>query len=285
MIKSILKIALLGFFFISCSEKDDQMEAIVSNETSIVNDPDLENMGIKISVSQKEGNIFQSFIFKLEQKNQSIYYGELTKHLDSLIFKVSDYNKTKKLFENFENSNSGTTQFNHNFYFPGNYNASILGYKNGKIIYKDAIDLKVSDNKDFFVTDWNNFSANTPIGYINALSKNSLAFQNSYENSNPYISVTNYWDNFNDYTTDQIQQMDKDYLYNFLVKFYQLPQYTESSSSIKDVYNQNFKKTIQNDVPVYIWITSKNKIAVMKQYSVTNPTVFYGYRIIAEPKN
>lgn len=286
MLKKILKISLLGIFLISCSESDEQIEDLVSVETPIVNDPDLESMGLKISVDKKEGNIFESFNFKLEQKNQSIYFGDLAQHLDSLVFKISDYNGTKKIFEKLENGNTGTTQFNHNFYLLGNYNTSILGYKSGNIIYKDDIDLKISNQKDFLVTNWNNFSENTPTGYFNALSKNSLVFHNRFENNNPYISVTNSWDNINDYTADQIKQMDKDFLYNYFVKVYSTPQYTEANTSnLKDIYAQNFEKSIKNDIPVSIWITSKNKIALMKEYSTTNSSQFYGYRIIAEPNN
>ncbi|MCX8524821.1 hypothetical protein OF897_12945 [Chryseobacterium formosus] len=286
MLKNILKISLLGIFLISCSESDEQIEDLVSVETPIVNNPDLESIGLKIFVDKQEGNILESFIFKLEQKNKSTYFGDLAQHLDSLVFKISDYNGTKKIFEKLENGNTGTIQFNHNFYFPGNYNASILGYKSGKITYKDDIDLKISNQKDFLVTNWNNFSENTPIGYFNALSKNSLVFHNRFENSNPYISVTNSWDNINDYTTDQIKQMDRDFLYNYFVKFYSIPQYTEANTSnLKDIYTQNFKKSIKNDIPVSIWITAKNKIALMKEYSTTNSSQFYGYRIIAEPNN
>ncbi|MFL9832732.1 hypothetical protein [Chryseobacterium terrae] len=285
MIKNIFKIALVGLFFVSCSEADDQIVDLVSGETPIVNDPELVNMGLKITANQNEGNIFESFIFRLEQKNQSFYYGELSNHLDSLVFKISDYKKTRKLFVNYSNGNSGTTQFNHNFYFPGNYNASILGYKNGKIIYKDAIDLKVTDNKDFFVTNWNNFTANLPQGYFNALADNRLLFQNRYENNNPYVNMMVSWDNYITYTSDQIQKMDKDVLNNFIVKYYQQPQYTESSPIIKDVYNQNFKKILKNDIPVSIWLTAKNNIALIKEYSVTYPDQPFTYKIIAEPKN
>ncbi|MFY1046230.1 hypothetical protein [Chryseobacterium sp. GP-SGM7] len=285
MIKNILKISLIGFLIVSCSDADDQVVNLTSTETPIVNDPELVKMGLKITANQNEGNIFESFIFKLEQKNQSFYYGELANHLDSLVFKISDYKRTRKLFINYANGNSGTTQFNHNFYYPGNYNASILGYKNGKIIYKDAIDLKVTDNKDFFVIDWNNFTANLPQSYFNALSNNSLVFYNRYENNNPYVCVMGSWDNYITYTSDQIQEMDKEVLYNFIVKYYQQPIYTENSPIIKDVYNQNFKKTIQNNIPVCIWMTAKNKIALIKEYSLTYPNQPFTYKIIAEPRN
>lgn len=284
MLKNFLKISLLGLFLISCSDTDEQIADLTPTETPIVNDPALTSMEIKLSVNKTEGNIFDSFIFKLEQKNQSGYFGDLDQHLDSLVFKVSDVKATKRLFEKIDNGNTGTTQFSHNFYLPGNYNASILGYKSGKIIYKDDINLKVSDTKDFLVTNWDNFSVNTPTGYYNALGKNSLVFYNNLENGHPYISVTNSWDNMNAYTADQIKNMDKDYLYNYFVKVYSVPQYSETNTpNMKDIYVQNFKKSLKNDVPVNIWITPKNKIALMKEYSSNNPSQFYGYRIIAEP--
>jgi len=284
MFKNILKISLIGLFLISCSETDEQIADLTPAETPIVNDPALTNMGIKLSVDKTGGDIFDSFIFKLEQKNQSIYFGDLDQHLDSLVFKVSEIKGTKRLFEKIESGNLGITKFNHNFYLPGNYTASILGYKSGKIIYKDDIGLKVSDTKDFLVTNWDNFSVNTPTGYYNALGKNSMVLYNKLENGHPYISVTNSWDNINAYTPDQIKSMDKDFLYNYFVKLYSAPQYSETNTpDLKDIYLQNFKKSIQNDIPVSIWITPKNKIALMKEYSANNPSQFYGYRIISEP--
>ncbi|HEX7870712.1 MAG TPA: hypothetical protein VF455_11435, partial [Chryseobacterium sp.] len=99
---------MLGIFLISCSESDEQIEDLVSVETPIVNNPDLESIGLKIFVDKQEGNILESFIFKLEQKNKSTYFGDLAQHLDSLVFKISDYNGTKKIFEKLENGNTGT---------------------------------------------------------------------------------------------------------------------------------------------------------------------------------
>ncbi|MGE6395340.1 hypothetical protein [Chryseobacterium scophthalmum] len=284
MLKNILKISLIGLFLISCSETDEQIVDLIPAETPVVNDPDSTSMEIKLSVNKTSGNIFDGFVFKLEQKNQSSYFGDLDQHLDSLVFKISDIKETKRLFEKMDNGNLGTTQFNHNFYLPGNYNASILGYKSGKIIYKDDINLKVSDTKDFLVTNWDNFSVNTPKGYYNALGKNSLVFYNDFENGNPYIFVSNSWDNMNSYTADQIKTMDKDFLYNYFAKMYSTPQYSEANTpNLKDIYVQNFKKSLKNDIPVNIWITPKSKIALVKEYSDYNPSQFYGYRIIAEP--
>lgn len=284
MFKNIVKISFFGFLLISCSDSDEQIEDLVSIEAPIVNDIDLENMGLKISVDRKEGNIFESLTFKLEQKNQSIYFGDLEEHLDSLVFKISGIKETKRLFEKLESGNSGTTTFNHNFYFPGNYDAGILGYKNGKIIYKNDLQLKITNNRDFLVTNWNSFSENNTIAYHNVLTKNSLTFTNSFDNSYPYILVSNVWENQNNYTNDLIYTMDKDFLYNYFVKLYSIPQYSVSGSqNIKNVYLQSFKKKLNNDVPINIWITPKSKIALLKQFSLTDPSKFYGYIVIAEP--
>ncbi|MEA1849258.1 hypothetical protein U9K52_10065 [Chryseobacterium sp. MHB01] len=87
------------------------------------------------------------------------------------------------------------------------------------------------------------------------------------------------------YTDTQIKQMDKEYLYNYLAKYYSAPTYSEGNTDMKDRYTQNFKKSIKNDIPVHIWITTKSKIALMKQYSSTDPSLFIGYIVIAEPNN
>lgn len=287
MLKNILKISLLGFFLISCTETDEQIENLVSTDNPIVNNPDIEKLNLKFSVDKNEGNIFDPFNFKLEQDNQSFYLGNLSPYLDSLVLKVSDIKETKKLFERHENGISGTTKFLHHFSLPGIYNADILGYKNGKITYKDGLKVSINNDKDFLTTNWNNFTT-TPhsVGYFDILTQSYLAFYNGFEDSNPFILIHVSRNNYNDYTADQIKQLDRDFLYNYFVKFYSTPQFTEdNTSNLKDIYAQNFKKSLKNDIPVSIWITNKNKIALMKEYSATNSSQFYGYRIIAEPNN
>lgn len=287
MLKNICKLSLIGLFLISCSTADEQIEDLISAEPTIINDENLTKLGLKISTDKNEGNIFETFQFKLNQNNQSFYFGILEDHLDSLVFKMSDSQTTKKLFEKSESGNSGVTSFNHNFYYPGNYSASILGYKNSKVIYKDQVSIKVTDKNDFLTVNWNNFAqSNHSIGYQNSLLKNSLSLYSAFENGYAYVMVGNMWNSTSNLSQDQINQKDRDYLYNFLVKFYAAPQYSEViAGDLKSVYLQNFKKAINNDIPVNIWITAKNRIALMKEYSKTNSAQFYGYRIIAEPNN
>lgn len=286
MLKTILTISVFGFFLLSCSGTDEQIAGLNQEET-IINDENLTKLGIKLTVDKAQGNIFESFQFKLDQKNQSSYFGELEYHLDSLVFKLSDSQITKKLFQKLENGNLGITTFNHHFYFPGEYSASILGYKKNKVIYKDQITIYVTDKYDFLTTNWSNFqTSGNSIGYTNALLKNNLSFYSAFEGNYPYVSVMNLWNDYSNISSDQIKQKDREYLYNYLVKFYSAPQYSESNTAnLKDKYLQNFKKLINNDIPVNIWITSKNRIALMKEYSKTNSAQFYGYRIIAEPNN
>lgn len=287
MLKNILKLTLIGLFLVSCSDTDEQVADLTQEETIIVNDENLIKLGLKITADKTQGNIFESFQFKLNQNNQSSYFGNLDEHLDSLVFKMSDNQTTKKLFQKLENGNMVFSTFNHNFYFPGQYNASILGYKKDKIIYKDQIIINITDKNDFLAVNWSNFLAsNNSIGYSNSLMKNNLLFYSSFEDNHPYVLVMNMWDNISNYTSDQVNQKDKDYLYNYLLKFYSVPQYSDTNTTdLKNVYLQNFKKKINNDVPVNIWITTKNKIALMREYSKTNPAQFYGYRIIAESNN
>lgn len=286
MLKNILKVSVFGFVLLSCSGTDELIDDL-NKEEIIVNDENLTKLGIKITADKSQGNIFESFQFKLDQNSQSTYFGELEYHLDSLVFKMSDSHVTKKLFQKLENGNVGVTTFNHHFYFPGEYSAGILGYKKGKVIYKDQITLKVTDKNDFLNINWNNFQASgNSVGYINALLKNNLSVYSAFEGNYPYIFVRNSWNNSSNFSSDQINQMDRDFLYNYLFKLYAAPQYSESNTAnLKNVYLENFKKSINNDIPVSIWISPKNKIALMKEYSKNNPAQFYGYRILAEPNN
>lgn len=286
MLKNILKLSVFGFVLLSCSGTDEQIDDLNQEET-IVNDENLTKLGIKITADKAHGKIFESFQFKLNQNNQSAYFGELEYHLDSLVFKMSDSQLTKKLFQKLENGNVGVTTFNHHFYFPGEYSAVILGYKKDKVIYKDQITLNVTDKNDFLTVNWSNFQpSGNSIGYTNALLKNNLSFYSAFEGNYPYVLVRNLWNNSSNHSSDEINQMDRDFLYKYLLKLYAAPQYSESNTAnLKNVYLQNFKKSINNDIPINIWVTSKNKIALMKEYSKNNPDQFYGYGIIAEPNN
>lgn len=285
MLKNILKLSVIGFLVVSCSGDDQQIEDLKPAETVVINDQDITNLELKISADKTQGNIFESFVFQLSQKNSNWYFSNLDEHLDSLVFKMAETQETKKIFDKKSNGNSGISKFGHHFYLPGNYTAGILGYKNGNIIYKNQVSLKVTNSNDFLAINWNNFQAsNDSTGYHNSLLKNHLSLYSSFENNYPYVIMRNSWDNFSDYTSDQISQKDKEYLYSYINQIYSAPQYSEANTSnLKNVYLQNFKKSINNDVPVSIWITAKNKIALIKEYSKTNPAQFYGYRIIAEP--
>lgn len=286
MHKKILALSVAGLLLFSCSET----EIMDTNptETPIKNDPNITDLGLKITADKSSANIFEGVIFKLTQKNQSIYFGALANYLDVLVFRISDTEGEKVIFQKLQNGNSGTISFNHNFYYPGNYTAIIEGFKDGKKIYTDQTSVNVSDNNDFLAVNWNGLPATgTSIGYTNTLQKNTLGFYNGLENQHPFVTVTNIWDNMQSYSDSQIKQMDKEYLYNYLVKYYSNPTYSEGNGNtdLKNIYNQNFKKSIKNDIPVDIWITAKNKIALMKQHSTTDPSSFYGYIITAEPNN
>lgn len=286
MHKKILALSVAGLLLFSCSET----EIIDTNptETQIKNDPNLTDLGLKITADKSSANIFEGFIFKLTQKNQSIYFGALANYLDVIVFRISNTEGEKVIFQKLPNGNSATISFNHNFYYPGNYTAIIEGFKNGKKIYSDQTSINVSDNNDFLAVNWNGFtSTGTSVGYTNTLQKNTLVFYNGFENQHPFVTVTNMWDNMQSYSDSQIKQMDKEYLYNYLVKYYSNPTYSEGNGNtdLKSIYTQNFKKSIKNDIPVNIWITAKNKIALMKQHSATDPSSFYGYIITAEPNN
>lgn len=287
MIKKILTASLLGLLTVSCStDSENMIEEPVSQPQPVVNNANIAEIGLKLSVDKTQGNIFESFTFKLEQNNQSVYFGNLSQYLDRLVFKISDTEGQKMMFEKSENGNEGTIQFNHNFYYPGSYTASIEGYKDGKMIFVDKKAITVSDKKDFLAINWNNFSA-TPnsIGYFNAVSENSLSFFNGFDQMNPYVIMSNSWNTLDPNSTTDIAQKDKEFFYNYLVKYYAAPTYSENNTAdLKNIYLQHFKKAIKNDVPVHIWLTSKNNIALIKSFSETNPSVFYGYRVIAEPK-
>mgnify|MGYP006188753909 CR=1 FL=1 len=286
MHKKILALSVAGLLLFSCSET----EIIDTNptETQIKNDPNLTSLGLKITADKSDVNIFENIDFKLSQKNQSTYFGILADYLDVLTFKISNTEGEKIIFEKTQNGNSVTTSFNYHFYYQGNYTATIEGFKDGKKIYSDQTSINVSDNNDFLAVNWNGFtSTGTSVGYTNTLQKNTLGFYSGFENQHPFVTVTNMWDNMQSYSDSQIKQMDKEYLYNYLVKYYSNPTYSEGNGNtdLKSIYTQNFKKSIKNDIPVNIWITAKNKIALMKQHSATDPSSFYGYIITAEPNN
>lgn len=286
MYKKILMLSVAGLLLFSCS--DTEITDTNPTETQIKNDPNLTELGLKITADKSSANIFEGVIFKLTQKNQSTYFGALADYLDVLVFRISDTEGEKVIFKKLQNGNSGTISFNHNFYYPGNYTATIEGFKDGKKIYTDQTSVNVSDNNDFLAVNWNGFTATgTSIGYYNSMQENTLGFFNGFENQHPYVIVTNIWDNMQSYSDSQIKQMDKEYLYNYLVKYYSAPTYSEGNGNtdLKNIYTQNFKKSIKNDVPVNIWITAKNRIALMKQYSATDPSLFVGYIVTAEPNN
>lgn len=277
MTKIVLYSLLVVAIMTSCSARNEDVD--LETTTPIV------KYDLKIESNKTEGNIFEPFVLKMTSKMDNtdlIKY--MRKNFDSIVLRISDTEGSRKIFEKKDENNLSYDLFwSHNFYLPSKYQLKMYGYKNSKVLFEDIKDVQVSNVNDFLNVNWTNFNLdNYATGFVTSSELNSLALTNGYENNVPYVTVTNFWENVN-YNDAGIK--DLNYFTSYLTKLYGPPLYSSANNpDIIQIYSDNFSKKLLNDKPVLIWVTEKNKIALINRFTKKPPVKDDGYKVIAEAK-
>ena len=277
MTKIVLYSLLVVAIMTSCSARNEDLD--LETTTPIV------KYDLKIESNKTEGNIFEPFVLKMTSKmDNTDLINYMRKNFDSIVLRISDTEGSRKIFEKKDENNISYDLFwSHNFYLPGKYQLKMYGYKNSKVLFEDIKDVQVSNVNDFLNVNWNNFNLdNYATGFVTSSELNSLALTNGYENNVPYVTVTNFWENVN-YNDAGIK--DLNYFTSYLTKLYGPPLYSSANNpDIIQIYSDNFSKKLLNDKPVLIWVTEKNKIALINRFTKKPPVKDDGYKVIAEAK-
>jgi hypothetical protein len=272
-----LRFLLLNLILIiltsSCSKDESQNFDNTQGETAIVK--------LKIKVSDNNKNIFEDLIFEVhsenDDSNNNLVMGfDLSKCYDSILWKTSNMDGSFKIFEQNNNSMVFHKQWANSFPLPGNYTTYLLGYKNNKLIYSDSLAITISNNKDFLGHNWTDAD---DFGHSdnNNLTKDYhfSTFKKTYQNL-PYVGLNvyaNYGAN-NDLFISQ--NKSQEILLKYINSLYSTPIYSVSDGNLLiEKYKNLFNYQKANAIPLYIWVTTKVKIVLLK--SPDFPTNFAVY--------
>ncbi|MBI6116515.1 hypothetical protein [Salegentibacter maritimus] len=272
MILKRITFSLLILLVISCTKEE---------ETDDLNN----KFDFKFTANMTKGNILDLFTFEIiPVSSKEVTKLDFSRKYDSIIFKVEGLYGSFTVFE----KNSLSYKWSHSFYLPKQYDATLIGYKQGSIITEKAIPIEVKNEKDFLNVNWNSFSQVSNTGYINLLSNNTLGIFQKLEDSLPLVVLNNYWENIDYYdlvNKKLIENEKETYLYKYMVELYASPQYSYSETQdLKQIYKKHFTVPLEDKKPQHIWLTAKNKIVLFKDEVETGNNFVIDNQIYAQPR-
>ena len=237
--------------------------------------PTLEVKGAQGALANSyTANIFEPAHFYLD--GNDYMQQDLRELCDSLVFDIP-YSKGTHLSRKIFFHETGRTQlisdWDHRFILPMSGLCRIKAYKNGDVVYSDAISVSLTNNKDFLMYNWNEITENfdNSIGYVNFVDeKHEFVSTHYIVGKTPIVKVF----------LSKPENETLDWLYEYLYKLYKEPLYS-SESGVQEQYGKLFTEIDNRETPQYIWKTESSLIVLIYWYdSDEDITKYY---IKAEP--
>ena len=204
-------------------------------------------------------NIFEPVHFYLD--GNDYMQQDLRELCDSLVFDIP-YSKGTHLSRKIFFYETGRTQlisgWDHRFILPMSGLCRIKAYKDGDVVYSDAISVSLTNNKDFLMYNWNEITENfdNSIGYVNFVDeKHEFVSTHYIVNGIPVVKVS-----LSKPADDTLE-----WLYEYLYKLYKEPLYS-SESEVQAQYGKLFTDIDKSETPQYIWRTDRSCIALIHWY-------------------
>ena len=237
--------------------------------------PTLEVKGAQGALANSyTANIFEPVHFYLD--GNDYMQQDLRELCDSLVFDIPWLKGThlsRKIFF----QETGRTQlisgWDHRFILPMSGLCRIKAYKDGDVVYSDAISVSLTNDKDFLMYNWKEIteSMNNSIGYVNFVDEGHEFLSTHYVlGETPIAKVS-----LSKPTDDTL-----DWLYEYLYKLYKEPLYS-SESFTQEQYKNLFTDIDDRETPLYIWQTASSLIALIHYYDTDEDIT--RYYIKAEP--
>ena len=232
--------------------------------------PTLEIKGA--SLNTYTANIFEPVHFYLEGDDYMNW--SLSQLCDSLVFSVMGEDESRKVYYDEKGYSELIVGWDHHFYLPKSCVCRIKGYKDNKVIYTDAIEVNLTNEKDFLMYDWDDISdaAIGSVAYNNFIVPElTLVSRTGFVGEVPYAIVS----------MDKGMNVEsaRTWLYDYIVKLYKEPMYSEGEE-VKAKYAELFASADEKETPLFVWKDSKSVVALIKyDYGEGN----WIYSIKAEP--
>jgi len=275
-----LSILLLSLIFVSCSSEDD--------DTNPGTDPgNTERMEVEIVASKTRLRLFEPTEIAITNSQQYWYY-------DSIVWSIPE------IFKDVSGGNHFLHWFTQSFYLPGEYTASLAGYKDGKISSTDTVRITVQDNGDFLGLNWNDLTTYEPFNFLKYNTRNEIEYSIDMSiNKEPVEYVKLKYQFGNNYSNEEewkeLHKNSKKKYYDYIVSFYGEPIFYYTNSDIRESdlieeYNERFSiglneiDTYTEYVPVAIWETSATYICLIGSIKSGMETEINYFKVIAQPK-
>lgn len=270
--KNIFLTGLFAFTFLFASCEDSSETDLDNNEGNeeIVEEP---NTNVdKLYPSKVNVTSLETVQFYYTVKTDGLAKRDL---YDSITFSVSGIEEEFRVFRiGYEDPNDpigNPTEYQvenwyHTFISIGAHEAKLIGYKNGNKKTLDTVTFSVTNPNDFFNIDWSETETKSN-SYTNTINNFVLNVSSKYAGSGinrKKVAGASYsWRYKHIPYTQQEFEKGRDVLYNAMVKLYGEPTYTKQDDLVT-LFNDSFVEKIDElDDIECIWITQKNKIALL----------------------
>lgn len=253
--------------------KTESHRITITKETAAPSEPKFPTLEIKgASLNTYTANIFEPVHFYLEGDDYMNW--SLSQLCDSLVFSVMGENESRKVYYDEKGHSELIVGWDHYFYLPKGCICSIQAYKDNDVIYTDAIEVNLTNDKDFLMYDWDDISdaAIGTVPYNNfIIPELCLISRAGFVGEVPYAIVT----------MDKGMNVEgvKAWLYDYVVKFYKEPTYSESSE-VNTKYAELFASADEKDTPLFVWNDNKSVVALIMYDYGEGRWIYY---IKAEP--
>ena len=260
-------------FVVNGVKTEDNRITLVKEAVLPPSEPKFPTLEIKgASLNTHTANIFEPVHFYLEGDDYMNW--SLSQLCDSLVFSVMGEDGSRKVYYDEKGHSELIVGWDHYFYLPKGCICSIQAYKDNDVIYTDAIEVNLTNDRDFLMYDWDDISdaAIGTVPYNNfIIPELCLISRTGFVGEVPYAIVT----------MDKGMNVEgvKAWLYDYVVKLYKEPLYSESEE-VKAKYNELFASADVKDTPLYIWQDSKSVVALIQYDYGEGRWIYY---IKAEP--
>ena len=240
--------------------KTENHKITITKETSAPSEPKFPTLEIKgASLNTHTANIFEPVHFYLEGDDYMNW--SLSQLCDSLVFRVMGKEVSRKVYYDEKGHSELIAGWDHRFYLPQGCLCSIQAYKNNEVVYTDAIEVNLTNDKDFLMYDWDEVADASKLG--------TVGFNNFIEPQYSIVTAAYFKENTPSVkvTVENPESLEdaRTWLYDYMKKLYKDPVYSESAE-VKTKYAELFVSAQEDETPLYIWKDDKSVVALVEQY-------------------
>ncbi len=205
---------------------------------------------------------------------EDVTTADIRKYYDQLEWAVKD-NMGEVATYSLMSENHFTFSWGHCFHYPGTFVSSLVGRKEGKIVFEsNPVTIQISADKDFLGWNWDELPDNTDSGkgYVNVLEPDmelSSLTVNEKDKHGIYVYL------FNAIGQEEFYKTSAEKLYNYMVKLYGKPAFVSTDKDLNKVYRAEFAYQLPNSIPLAVWKTAKSRMVLLEiQREIKSARIF-----------